>query len=80
MPDEPIKFCDLQCKYAEFPKTDDVDGSRSCRTFIALYCKKKRSLVHKNLPCNEKVEAQSKAKSKTSSKTRAKKTARKKLS
>lgn len=47
-------FCDLDCKYASFPKSDAVDGSRSCRTFIALFCEKKKGLVHKNLPCAEK--------------------------
>jgi hypothetical protein len=41
-------FCDLECKYAKFPK--------SGRTFVALYCKKKKTLVHKNLPCKDKVE------------------------
>lgn len=49
-------FCDLQCKYARFPKKDAVDGARSCRTFVALYCRKKKTYVHKNLPCDEKVE------------------------
>jgi hypothetical protein len=44
-----MEFCDLECKYARFPKSDAVDGSRSCRTFIAL------QLVHKNLPCKDKV-------------------------
>ena len=50
-----MDFCDLDCKYASFPKTGSVDGSGSCRTFIALYCKKRKSLVHKNLPCGDKV-------------------------
>ncbi len=49
-----MEFCDLECKYADFPKSDAVDGSRSCRTFIALYCKRRKRLVHKNLPCKEK--------------------------
>jgi hypothetical protein len=40
--------------FASFPRSDAVDGSRSCRTFVALYCEKKKSLVHKNLPCAEK--------------------------
>jgi len=53
-----MKFCDLECKHASFPKDDSVDGSRSCRTFIALYCKKKKSLVHKNMPCKEKAESE----------------------
>ncbi len=51
-----MEFCDLDCKYADFPGSDVVDGSRSCRTFIALYCTQKKKLVHKNLPCNDKVE------------------------
>ncbi len=51
-----MEFCDLDCKYATFPESDVVDGSRSCRTFIALYCTRKKKLVHKNLPCNDKIE------------------------
>ena len=49
------QFCDLLCKYAEMPKDEAVDGSGSCRTFVALYCTKKKSLVHKNLPCKMKT-------------------------
>jgi hypothetical protein len=49
-----LQFCDLECRYAGFPKEDAVDGSRSCRTFVALKCKKKKSYVHKNLPCKDK--------------------------
>jgi hypothetical protein len=44
-------FCDLTCTYASFPASGAVDGSDSCRTFIALSCKKERMLIHKNLPC-----------------------------
>jgi hypothetical protein len=36
------------------PKEYGVDGSGSCRTFMALYCTLKRSLVDKNRPCKEK--------------------------
>jgi hypothetical protein len=50
----PMDFCDLDCKFASFPRSDAVDGSRSCRTFVALYCEKKKRLVHKNLFCGEK--------------------------
>ena len=46
-----IKFCDLSCEYAEFPKEENVDGAKSCRTFAALYCKKLDQLVSKNAPC-----------------------------
>jgi len=46
-------FCDLKCKYAEWP--DEIqDGSKSCHTFIGLYCKKKKRVVYKNAPCNYK--------------------------
>ena len=51
-----MKFCDMQCEHAEWPKEEAVDGSGSCRTFQALYCKKKDQLVHKNLPCPEKAQ------------------------
>ena len=48
-----IKFCDLLCEHAEWP--DKLhDGSKSCRTFVALYCKKKKELVYKNAPCDLK--------------------------
>jgi hypothetical protein len=50
-----MHFCDLNCKYASFPDSSAVDGSRSCRTFIALYCARRKTLVHKNLPCADKV-------------------------
>lgn len=46
-----MRFCDLNCPEAEFPDTDKVDGSGSCRTFAALYCRKLGRLVHKNGPC-----------------------------
>ena len=49
-----MEFCDLDCKYAKFPDTESVDGSGSCRTFIALYCKFRKKLVYKNLPCGDK--------------------------
>lgn len=49
-----LNFCDLLCRYAEIPREGAVDGSGSCRTFIALYCTKKKSLVHKNMPCKDK--------------------------
>lgn len=52
---EQIYFCDLLCKYAELPKEEGLDGSGSCRTFIALYCRRKKSIVAKNQPCRQKV-------------------------
>lgn len=51
-------FCDLTCTYAEIPKDTGIDGAGSCRTFVALYCTRKKSLVHKNLPCSKKIEKQ----------------------
>jgi hypothetical protein len=50
-----VDFCDLQCQYAEFPKTDALDGSGSCRTFVGLYCTLKKSLVMKNKICDSKI-------------------------
>lgn len=46
-----MRWCDLRCPHASFPKEDAVDGSGSCRTFAALYCAKLRRLVPKNAPC-----------------------------
>ena len=48
------EYCDLSCRYAETPKDSAIDGAGSCRTFVALYCRQKKSLVHKNLPCPKK--------------------------
>lgn len=63
-----MEFCDLKCRHARWPETDSLDGSGSCRTFQALFCEKKKLLVHKNAPCNEKekVTAPKKAKRKKS--------------
>ncbi len=44
-------WCDLTCADAEWPEEDALDGSGSCRTFVALYCKKYDQLNHKNGPC-----------------------------
>jgi hypothetical protein len=49
-----LGFCDLMCRYAEMPKEGALDGSGSCRTFIAVYCSRKKSFVHKNMPCSQK--------------------------
>jgi hypothetical protein len=50
-----MEFCDLSCQYARWPKEEASDGSRSCRTFQAIFCKQKNRLVHKNAPCPGKV-------------------------
>ena len=48
------QFCDLMCKYASLPTETGIDGAGSCRTFVALHCSLKKSLVHKNMPCSRK--------------------------
>ncbi len=46
-----IKWCDLKCRYARFPDKEAIDGSGSCRTFVALYCEFLKKYVTKNAPC-----------------------------
>lgn len=46
-----IKFCDLKCEHADFARDAALDGSGSCRTFLALWCKKLEKHVTKNAPC-----------------------------
>jgi len=46
-----IKFCDLRCPSAQFPKDKDIDGSGTCRTFLALWCTELNKYVTKNAPC-----------------------------
>lgn len=50
-----MDFCDLNCHYAAWPEEGSLDGAGSCRTFQAVYCKKKGRHVHKNMPCPDKV-------------------------
>jgi len=47
-----IKFCDLRCEHASFPKDDAMDGARSCRTFAAIWCDLLKECVTKNAPCS----------------------------
>ncbi len=49
-----MQFCDHHCRFASWPEKDSLDGSGSCMTFQAVYCGKKKKLVHKNMPCPEK--------------------------
>ncbi|MFO7459500.1 MAG: hypothetical protein R6X07_02680 [Desulfatiglandales bacterium] len=49
-----MKFCDLTCKHARWPREEALDGSGSCRTFQAVFCEKTQRTVHKNAPCREK--------------------------
>lgn len=46
-----IKFCDMHCEFAEFPKEKAIDGSGTCQTFMALWCKKLEKYVTKSAPC-----------------------------
>jgi hypothetical protein len=46
-----IKFCDLRCEHAESAKAEAIDGSKSCRTFQALWCNQLNKHVTKNAPC-----------------------------
>jgi hypothetical protein len=50
---KPMQFCDLKCKHADWPDKLS-DGSGSCRTFVGLWCKLKKKIVHKNAPCADK--------------------------
>lgn len=45
-----MKYCDLKCSSARWPDRLE-DGSKTCRTFVALYCEKLQRLVDKNAPC-----------------------------
>ena len=49
------EFCDLLCIYARIPTETAMDGSGSCRTFVALHCELKKSLVHKNMAFSKRV-------------------------
>ncbi len=46
-----IKFCDMNCEHARFPKVEDIDGSRSCQTYLAVWCQELQQYVTKNSPC-----------------------------
>ena len=56
-----MEFCDLSCRHAKRPEAMAVDGAGSCRTFQAVFCEKKKRLVHKNAPCSEKKKKSPKA-------------------
>jgi len=46
-----VKFCDMRCEFAHFPEVNDIDGSRSCHTYLAIWCSKLEGYVTKNSPC-----------------------------
>lgn len=43
-------WCTLECEHAHWPE-ENMDGSKSCRTFSALYCTALDEHVTKNTPC-----------------------------
>lgn len=45
------RWCDMNCVFAGFAKKSALDGSGTCRTFQAIYCKKLKKHVTKNAPC-----------------------------
>ncbi len=61
-------WCDLNCPEAEWPEEEGLDGAGSCRTFLALYCRKYDQLSYKNGPCLDLTRQSSKRKSKRSRK------------
>ncbi len=47
-----VIFCDTSCPDAQLPADEAIDGSRSCRTFSALWCNRLQEYVSKNAPCS----------------------------
>lgn len=47
-----FRWCDMRCEHASFPDEEAVDGSGTCRTFQAIFCKKLKRYVAKNAPCS----------------------------
>ena len=45
-----LKWCTIACDNAVWPK-EYVDGSNSCRTFNALWCRALEQHVTRNAPC-----------------------------
>jgi|GEM_PF-1017708 len=46
-----LKWCSMDCEHADWPR-ENVDGSKSCRTFSAIWCKVLEGHVTKNTPCS----------------------------
>lgn len=44
-------WCDMECPEAAWPDDEGLDGSGSCRTFLAVYCRKHQQLNKKNALC-----------------------------
>jgi hypothetical protein len=45
------EYCGFDCPHSEFPP---ADSAGLCRTMAAVYCKKLRKMVDKNMPCRWK--------------------------
>lgn len=43
----------MMCKYAKLPR-GSMDGSGTCRTFVAVFCTKINKTVFKNSRCEDK--------------------------
>lgn len=52
-----MRWCDMTCEHASFPKETALDGSGSCRTFQAIYCGLQKTHVQKNMPCSAPEES-----------------------
>ncbi len=77
-------WCDMECSEADWPQDEALDGSGSCRTFLAVYCHKYDRINTKNGPCldltlgedhavkKSKTKSQSKSKTKPRSKAKTK--------
>ena len=50
-PPELPSICGFACPHADFPPADTAG---ICRTMAAVYCRKLRKLVNKNMPCQVK--------------------------
>lgn len=48
MAETPPELCDYDCPHADFAPADTAG---ICRTMSAVWCKKLKALVNKNMPC-----------------------------
>lgn len=58
-------WCDMMCPDADWPKEEGLDGSGSCRTFLAVFCNKYNRIHTKNAPCLELTLAREEPKKKS---------------
>ncbi|MBI5814928.1 MAG: hypothetical protein HZB29_04885 [Nitrospinae bacterium] len=45
----------MTCPHASFPEEKGLDGSGSCRTFLAIHCALPGAHARKNMPCRAQV-------------------------